>query len=247
MAILVTRPGPDNAATADALRSRGFAPMLAPMLVFQPVPFRDNLETTYSGVVLTSANAVRAIVAHPILRRLQDLPVFAVGERTAQAAREAGFRTVHSADGDAAALRDVIVATAARRRNRKAPLLYPCAVDISRDLADELGREGYTVFSLPVYKMADAGDIPAEVRHAFSGDEIEAVLHYSRRSALAFVAAVRREGVEISALSLPQCCLSEAIAAALRDAGASRLIVAANPNEGAMLDGLQRALRPSQH
>ena len=40
MAVLVTRPAPDNEATAEALRARGFEPMLAPMLVFQPLPFQ---------------------------------------------------------------------------------------------------------------------------------------------------------------------------------------------------------------
>jgi len=38
VAVLVTRPSPDNEATADALRAKGFDVLLAPMLRFEAVP-----------------------------------------------------------------------------------------------------------------------------------------------------------------------------------------------------------------
>jgi len=69
------------------------------------------------------------------------------------------------------------------------------------------------------------------------------VLHYSRRSARAFLDAARDEGVEISALAIPQCCLSETVASVLRDAGASQVLVAAKSDENALFDTLERALR----
>jgi len=67
------------------------------------------------------------------------------------------------------------------------------------------------------------------------------VLHYSRRSARAFIEAVRAAGVEISALALPQCCISASVATVLRDAGAGRVIVASSPDEGALLVALESA------
>ncbi len=120
VAVLVTRPEPDNDATAVLLRARGFEPLLAPMLAFQPLPFRDETDAAYRGVILTSANAIRAIATHPILLRLQALPVFAVGARTAEAARDVGFRDVRIAEGDAAALRELVVASVPARKNSSA-------------------------------------------------------------------------------------------------------------------------------
>jgi uroporphyrinogen-III synthase len=73
---------------------------------------------------------------------------------------------------------------------------------------------------------------------------IEAVLHYSRRSARAFLEAARSGGVEISALALPQCCISSAVAAVLRDAGATQVLAAAQPDENALFEALDRALKP---
>lgn len=241
MAVLVTRPAPDCEATAEVLRRRGFEPMLAPMLVFQALPFHIEDDRDFRGLILTSTNALRAIALHP-LPRLQGLPAFVVGARTAQAAREAGFRDVRIAEGDAASLRDLIVANAPERRG-VAPLLYLSATDVSRDLGGELGLRGINIVAVPVYRMARLDDFTDAVRAAFARQAIGAVLHYSRRSAQAFIAATRRAGLEISALALPQICLSETIAATLREAGADRLIVAKTPNETDLLDALEQALR----
>ena len=64
MAVLVTRPHPDDETTATALRARGFDVLRAPMLRFEPVPFQDDADATYGAVIVTSANALRAIAPH---------------------------------------------------------------------------------------------------------------------------------------------------------------------------------------
>jgi uroporphyrinogen-III synthase len=69
-------------------------------------------------------------------------------------------------------------------------------------------------------------------------------MHFSRRSARAFLVAAREAGVEISALALPQCCISDAVGMVLRDAGAMHVTVARAPNEEALVDALDRALKP---
>ena len=59
----------------------------------------------------------------------------------------------------------------------------------------------------------------------------------------AFLDAARAGGVEISALSIPQCCISAAVAAVVREAGATQVMVAATPDENALFEALERALR----
>jgi uroporphyrinogen-III synthase len=46
MAVLVTRPQPDNETTAAALRARGVEVLLAPALRFEPVPLPEGLRLT---------------------------------------------------------------------------------------------------------------------------------------------------------------------------------------------------------
>lgn len=244
MAILVTRPHPDNETTACALRARGFEVHLAPLLKFEPVAFHDSGETKYGAVVVTSANAIRAIVPQLAELRLLKLPLFAVGEHTASLAREAGFVEVIVAGGDAAALRDMVLKSARDKLvKKKSTLLYLAGADLSRDLAGELGADGFEVVTQTTYRMAPVRHLPREVCDGFAAHGIEAVLHFSRRTARAFLEAARGEGVEISALAIPQCCLSENVAVVLREAGATQVTVAASPDENALFETLERALR----
>ncbi len=244
MAVLVTRPHPDDETTAAALRARGFEVLRAPMLRFEPVAFRDDDDAHYGAVIVTSANALRGIAPQLKDTGLFKLPLFAAGQHTAAAARQAGFENVIAATGDAAGLRDLVLAGAkARRLKKTSPLLYLAGADLARDLAGELGERGFTVVTHTTYRMSPVTSLPREVCEAFAAHRIEAVLHYSRRSARAFLDAARAGGVEISALAIPQCCISAAVAAVLRDAGASQVAVADAPDENALFAALDRALR----
>src|SRR3954464_13621275 len=112
MAVLVTRPSPDDEMTAKALRARGFGVLRAPLLGFEPVPFRDDADAAYGAVIVTSANALRAMPPHIVDSRLLKLPLFAVGDHPAAAARDAGFSEVIVSKGNAGALRSTLFACA---------------------------------------------------------------------------------------------------------------------------------------
>jgi uroporphyrinogen-III synthase len=244
MAVLVTRPHPDAEATASALRAKGLEVLLAPMLRFEPVAFHDDADAHYGAVVVTSANALRGIEPHLAGSRLLRLPLFAVGAHTAAAAQSAGFHNVIPASGDAAGLRDCVLAGVKAKELKKAStLLYLAGADLARDLAGELGERGFTVVTHTTYRMIPVPNLPREARDAFAASRIGAVLHYSRRSARAFLEAARAGGVEISALAIPQCCISGAVALVVRDAGAAQVAVAASPDEMALFEALDRALR----
>jgi uroporphyrinogen-III synthase len=243
MAVLVTRPHPDDETTAASLRARGFEVLLAPMLRFEPVAFHDDEDAPYNAIIVTSANALRGLAPHPVASRLLKLPLFAVGETTAAAARAAGFDNVTPANGDAASLRDLVLANVkAKRLKKTSTLLYLAGADLARDLAGELGERGLTVVTQTTYRMIPVASLPHEVCDAFAANRIEAVLHYSRRSARAFLDAARAGGVEISALAVPQCCISAAVASVVRDAGAPQVMVAASSDENALFEVLDRAL-----
>jgi uroporphyrinogen-III synthase len=245
MAVLVTRPNPDDETTASALRARGFEVLRAPMLRFEPVAFRDDEEARYGAVIATSANALRGIAPHLKGSRLLKLPLFAVGEHTASAARGIGFEKIIPANGDATALRDLVLASVkAKELKKSSTLLYLAGADLARDLAGELGERGFSVVTHTTYRMVPLSSLPRETCDAFAANQVEAVLHYSRRSARAFLEAARAAGVEISALAIPQCCISDAVASVVRDAGATQVMVAASPHENALFEVLDRALRP---
>jgi uroporphyrinogen-III synthase len=244
MAILVTRPQPDDETTASSLRARGFEVLRAPMLRFESVAFQDDADARYGAVIVTSANALRGITSHLKDSTLLKLPLFAVGEHTAAAARSAGFENVIPANGDAGSLRDLVAASVKTKELKKAStLLYLAGADLARDLAGELGERGFSVVTHTTYRMSAVASLPRDVCDAFASNGIEAVLHYSRRSARAFLEAARSAGVEITALAIPQCCISDGVASVIRDAGATQVMVAASPDENGLFAALDRALR----
>jgi uroporphyrinogen-III synthase len=88
--------------------------------------------------------------------------------------------------------------------------------------------------------MVPLSTLPREICEAFAGNRVQAVLHYSRRCAAAFLEAVRAEGIEISALAVPQCCISGNVASVLHEA---QVLIAASPDENSLFEALERALR----
>jgi uroporphyrinogen-III synthase len=244
MAVLVTRPYPDNEATAARLRARGLEVLLAPLLRFEPIAFHDDPDARYDAVIVTSPNALRALAPQFAETRLLHLPLFAVGEQTAAAARAMGLGKVVSADGDALALQDRLIESVRTKQLKKTSrLLYLAGADLSRDLAGELDRRGFRVETRTTYRMVALPTLPREACEAFATGGLIAVLHYSRRSAATFLEAVRTEGIEISALAVAQCCMSGNIGAVLREAGAMQVMAAATPDENALFEVLDRALR----
>jgi uroporphyrinogen-III synthase len=225
--LLVTRPDPDNARTATALRARGHAVVLAPLLRIETIaaPFGAG---PWDGVVLTSANAARALAAHPRCAELAALPAFVVGHRTGEAARTAGFLTVTSADGDADDLVRLLKQRAGRGR-----LLYFAGADQAADLAAALGASGIKVDTVVVYRAAAVDRLPDDATAALAAGTIDGILHYSPRTAAAFVAVVPNLS---AALALPQFCLSAEVARPLAAAGARDLRIASRPQETALLE-----------
>lgn len=244
MAILVTRPTPDNVTTATTLRGKGFDVLLAPMLRFEPIAFEPDANARFDAVLVTSVNALRALAETSVRQRWLTTPLYAVGERTAQAARDLGFASVMAASGDGASLRDLVIAQMrAKALKKSARLLYLAAADRAVDLDDELSPFGFEVVTVTTYRMIAMPELPEDVCAAFTAGRIDAVLHYSGRSAHSFVAAARAAGLEITALAVPHCCISANVAAVLREAGATQVAVAATPDEDALFEALDRAPR----
>jgi uroporphyrinogen-III synthase len=96
--ILVLRPEPGASATLRRAHERGLHAVAVPLFEIEPVAWDAPEAGGFDGLLLTSANAVRS--AGEQLEELRGLPVYAVGEATAGAAREAGFEVASTGDTD---------------------------------------------------------------------------------------------------------------------------------------------------
>ena len=233
MRLLVTRPEPDATRTAEALRARGHEVLVAPLLSMQTI--EAQFAGPYDGVLMTSANAARALTEHPRAGELTRLPCFTVGSRTAKAARAAGFTSTVSADG---ALDD-LVKMVAGKLGRAARLLYLAGEDRAGDLAGDLAKRGIAVETAVIYRAVAAERLPPELAHALNKRELDGALHYSRRSVTTLLTLAEKAGAADALITLAHYCLSEEVAAPLHKTGAGRVIVAPRPDEASLLALIQ--------
>jgi|tagenome__1003787_1003787.scaffolds.fasta_scaffold20907190_2 uroporphyrinogen-III synthase len=229
MRLLVTRPEPDATRTAETLRARRHKVLVAPLLSIQTI--EAQFAGPYDGVLMTSANAARALMEHPRAGELARLPCFTVGSRTAEAARMAGFADAVSANG---AL-DELVRLVASSLRASARLLYLAGEDRAGDLAGDLAKHGIAIETVVIYRALPAERLPPELAQALNESKLDAALHYSRRSVTTLLALAEKAGAAGALMTLAHYCLSEDVAAPLRRAGAGRVMVALRPDEPSLL------------
>ncbi|MBS0247155.1 MAG: uroporphyrinogen-III synthase [Proteobacteria bacterium] len=229
MRIVLTRPHKDSERTAALLRAHGHDVLIAPLLRIETLPVK--LDQCYGAVIVTSANAAAALADHPACATLTALPVFAVGQRSGAAVRAAGFSDIHVAGGD---IDDLTRLIAEQRPDEKAPLLYLAGEDRSGDLVGDLAVHGIAVELAVIYRAVPQ-PFPAELTAALTSGAVDAVMHFSRRSAAQYVTGAQAAGIAEPALGLRHVCLSAQIAEPLRDAGGRRIDVAKRPDESAMM------------
>lgn len=104
--VLVLRPEPAAAATVARATALGLGATVAPLFTVRGVAWQPPAADRFDALMLTSANALR--FGGPHLADYHALPVFAVGDATAAAARTAGFADVRAGDRDAVVLLDLI-------------------------------------------------------------------------------------------------------------------------------------------
>lgn len=230
MHVLVTRPEPAAERTAAALLARGHDVWKLPLMQIEPLA--ADLAGKWGAVIITSANAPAAIAADPAREALRKLPLFAVGARSAEAARQAGFADVTSAGGD---IRDLVQLLRGRKADAKAPLLYLAGEDRAADLIGGLAAHGITAEMRVVYRAVSA-PFPPELVAALEAGDVQAVLHFSKRSAENYLAGARSAGISEQALAVRHYCLSAQVAAPLAAAGAKRVAVAPRPEEAALVE-----------
>jgi len=229
--LLITRDEAGAERTAVALRARGHEPIVAPLFGIEILSEVEPEDGPWDAILLTSVNALRGLCTWVGKGRWRDVPAFAVGDRTAQAMREQGFTAVTSAAGDVNDLADLVVA----RLTPPARLLYLAGEERVGDLAGVLRARNFAVDLVQVYRVVAAQTLPPSAAAALNG-EIDGVLHFSRRSAEAFLTAARNSGLLEAALRKPvHYCLSARIAEPLREAGAADVRAAERPDETALL------------
>lgn len=226
--VIITRTQPGNARTAKAVRAMGYRAIACP--VAQVVRSRAKIPPGNArALALTSANALQGVAS---LEGIVHLPVFTVGDGTAQAAQQAGFSSVTSADGDAEALARLI----ARTLPPGSCVLHLSGEDRAGDLGGMLDVLGFAVTTRIVYRTRLARGLTRAASAAISKDRAIVLIH-SARGAERFLALVRQAELEPCLTRLDFIAISERAAVPLLTLGLD-VRVSGAPSEARLLDAL---------
>jgi uroporphyrinogen-III synthase len=213
MRILVTRPGREAEGTARALRARGHDVFVSPVLEVMPtgVPLPKG---PFVAVLATSAQAINAL-AEAQARSLRTTPLYVVGARTAAAAQARGLRNPEVVAEDGARLAASLREAGLSSRN----VLYLAGRDRKPTLEDACAKLDCQVEVAVVYEARPVASLTPEAVAGLRDGSIDAVLHYSRRSAMLTLGLVRKAGLMSGFARARHLCLSKDIATPLSEAG----------------------------
>lgn len=211
--LLVLRPQPGAAATAERAATLGFEVTVAPLFTTTALPWDPPSPAGYDALMLTSANAVR--LGGQGLATFHAMRVFAVGEATAVAARAAGFAQVEAGSSDAVALLAQMAAAGVRRA------LHPGG----REYRDA-GHPAIHIDRIPVYAADPVAELPDAAAAALAGGAT-AMLHSPRAASLFASFVDDRSRTPIATIS--------AAAADAAGRGWAAIAIAERPDDSALL------------
>ena len=227
--VLLTRPRTDAGSVTAELERCGFDVLLEPLL---EIRYLDGAALAVDGVqalIFTSANGVRAFARRSSIRHL---PVFAVGDRTARTAGEAGFLHVESAGGNVESLIELV---SKRSRPDAGFLLHVAGSAVAGDLAGGLSTAGFTIDRAVLYDAHTTERFSTRTLGFLREGRIDFVLLFSPRTAQTFASLVRAAGLADACRQMTVVCLSSAVASAISGLPWRAVLTAREPTLSALL------------
>ena len=225
MRILLTRPEADARRSAQRLAALGHDVVIVPLFEIVATGALQP-DGAFTRLLATSAHAFD--VSHDT-NDLKALRLDVVGARTAATARESGFSRVETAAPDAKSLAIAI----ARENALPQDFLYLAGRERRPDLEAALGALGHRVTPWLVYAARETDTAAAQLNELWQEQRIDAVLHFSPRSAALYVALAEKAGLTAAALAPLQIAISPRAARQL--AGARLLRTATTPDFAGLL------------
>jgi len=223
--VLVTRAEEQAGEFAGALQSLGFEPLIFPVIEFQPTEDKGIVErafrhlSSYDWILLTSANAVRFFMGALKERGITlsspgDVPVCAVGPKTAEAAEKAGI-TIDlipdnfQAEGVISAFQGIGI------KGKK--VLFPRAEAGRELLPDALAKLGARVTLVPLYRTVKPERKEDELKGLLSKG-VEVITFTSGSTVRNFLDILGRENLALLA-GTKIACISEVTAGIAEEEG----------------------------
>lgn len=239
--VWLTQSSSQISAYIELLIELGYNYIHIPLLNVKPIACDlPNDSSAYQAIILTSANSAHALKA--LDHSFAHIPVYTVGDQTAQSVRTAGFEKVISAAADLSRLEEIMAADLSADDGQ---LLYFSGKEISRMPA----MTGFNIDRHICYEMQCLEDLPHEINELITDDRLTAVTAFSQRAGLTLSALldrhVRALHLDSKISMIKALCLSDKVLNSIDKQSFKAVRVADTPNQYGMLNMMKSELEIS--
>lgn len=240
LSVLITRPQPAADITSQLLQNAGYRTQILPLSKTLALPLNfealehESEQANFAAITVTSVNAFRHCPKE-IVQLYHHLPLYAVGVRTAEAAKAAGFATVIEGGGDAVRL----AATMARELPKASRVIYLAGKVRQPVFENEVTQAGLEMRSYDVYDTVFLNN--HDFGSSLSGTSRKAlnlVLLYSGTAAQALNELAPQLPTGFFDQKTKFLCISRRVAQLLHPEWQKQSLIADHPDE----DGIFRLL-----
>lgn len=222
---LITRPIGDAKETEYELLKIGISSFCEPLLEVHHTHNASKIIRPYldscQALVATSANALRSVGA--VNKR-----VITVGKKSAQVAKELGYRQVSQSSDNVDTLEKFIEKNFSPQNGS---LLYISASTISKELCPK----GFNVKRMVVYNSKPVDHLSDECMDMLDKRQFDYVLFFSESAANRF----RMLASDFDLKKTICCCFSSKISQPLADMNFKDILIAKSPNSKSLLELMQ--------
>ncbi len=203
MHILLTRPLEDCSEMILKFQSLGHQVSHLPLIRIEKVNYEEINFSEYSGIVFTSANAVKFLNTE---RLDKNIRCFCVGNTTEKKARSVGFQNTIAAEGNVTNLKELIIQSYASENKE---LLYVSGEIISVDLDQQLLNEGFRVKRIINYRVDHNQKFDEKFVNELKLNMPDMVYVYSQNSASSFLNFIKIYQTENLWMNTNLMCIGE--------------------------------------
>jgi len=244
--VVVTRAAAQSESLLAALQEQGAIPIALPLVAFAPPedlrPLDDTIRNLarYDWLFLTSQNAVRALqersdfLGLQLAKTLVDVSIAAVGPATAESVRNAGLKVAYVATKhQGIALAEELGAQVKGKR-----VLLPRSDRANRDIVDTLNHWGAFVSEVTAYTTVATSAQGMRPHEAVLREGADAVLFFSPSAVHHFFDLLGHARFLAFSQEAAFAAVGPVTQSALREAGATRIVVARDTTVTAIVAAL---------
>ena len=237
MKVLLTRTNLDSKHLAKKLNDFGVTSVISPVIKIVSIPVEVPNKSDFQSVIITSKNTLETVKK---LYFSQKVPIFCVGDITAQLFENSGFSNVKSASGTSEDLLELFVKSC---NPEKGPVLYLAGQDTHGAIERDLKHYGFIIEKKIAYRAEAVSRLTQDAEQALRSGEITGIFIFSPRSAIILNELISTFKLHKAIKKTTAFCLSDAVAKEASATAWSNILISERPTQESILELLRKNLK----